>query len=176
MKLTPIVAQLRAQCPLFQARIGGALEFEPVRESSYLPAPAAYVVMTGDEAQPSEQLTGIQQTLRDSFDVVTHLTTVDERGQSLADAVHEARAELCRALVGWRPTPDMEPIQYEGGALLQLDRKRMWYRFGFYTSYLLGGGAAPETWEEQQLAALPPLEGIDFKVERNIRDEASADG
>ncbi|EII4258517.1 hypothetical protein LHL99_004573, partial [Salmonella enterica] len=53
MKLTPIIAALRARCPLFENRVGGAAQFKAIPEAGKLRLPAAYVV-------PAEDVTGEQ--------------------------------------------------------------------------------------------------------------------
>lgn len=165
MKLSPVIAQLRQYAPTFGNRVGGGIEFEMVRDSALLPMPAAYVVMTADDPGENTQQNSFRQPIFDEFDVVVALKTVDERGQSVADPLHDIRAELLRALVGWRPMPDYERVTYEGGQLLLIDRGRVLYRFTFRCEWTLGGGATPETFEELELAGLPPLAGVDINVD-----------
>jgi len=165
MKLSPVVTQLRQYAPTFGGRVGGGIEFEMVRDSALLPMPAAYVVMTADDPGENTQQNSIRQPIFDEFDVVVALKTGDERGQSVADPLHDIRAELLRALVGWKPMPDYERVTYEGGQLLLIDRGRVLYRFTFRCEWTLGGGAAPETFEELELAGLPALAGVDINLD-----------
>lgn len=169
MKISPVIAQLRTWCPTFQGRVAGGLEFEVVRDSALLQMPAVYVVMTADDPSDTNLQTTIRQAVFDEFDVVVALKTGDERGQSAADPLHDIRAELCRALVGWKPMPDYERITYAGGQLLLIDRGRVLFRFTFRVEWVLGGGFvdghAPETFEEVELAGLPPMTGITVNVD-----------
>lgn len=165
MKISPLIDQLRRFAPTFQGRVAGGLEFEVVRDSALLAMPAAYVVMTADDPGDNTEQTGIRQAIFDEFDVVVAMKTGDERGQSVADPLHNIRAELLRALVGWKPSSDYERVMYDGGQLLLIDRGRVLYRFTFRAEWTLGGGDAPETFEELVLAGLPLLEGVDLNVD-----------
>lgn len=44
MKLTPVIAALRARCPYFENRVAGAAQFKNLPEVGKLRLPAAYVV------------------------------------------------------------------------------------------------------------------------------------
>jgi hypothetical protein len=165
MKITPVIAQLRTWCPTFSKRVAGALQFDLVRDSALLPMPAAYVVMTADDPGDNRLQNGTQQYISDEFDVVVALPTTDERGQSAADPLDDIRAELLRALVGWKPTDDYDYMTYAGGELVLIDRSRVLYRFSFRAEWVLGGGDQPATFEEVQLAGLPPLEGMTVNVD-----------
>lgn len=165
MKITPVVAQLRTWCPTFAARVAGALQFDLVRDSALLPMPAAYVVMTEDDPGGNQVQNRTRQQIGDEFDVVVALATSDERGQAAADPLHDIRAELLRALVGWRPMAGYDPVTYEGGSLVLIDRSRVLYRFGFRAEWTLGGGDVPETFEEVELAGLSPLAGVDIDLD-----------
>lgn len=44
MKLTPVIAALRARCPYFENRVAGAAQFKNLPEVGKLKLPAAYVV------------------------------------------------------------------------------------------------------------------------------------
>lgn len=165
MKISLVIAQLRTWCPTFAQRVAGGLEFDLVRDSALLPMPAAYVVMTGDDPSDNTSQNSTRQPVADEFDVVVALASGDERGQAAADPLHDIRAELLRALAGWKPMPGYDPITYVGGNILLLDRSRVLYRFSFRSEWMLGGGDLPETFEELELAGLPALEGINVQVD-----------
>ncbi|CAN0621517.1 conserved protein of unknown function [Burkholderia multivorans] len=165
MKVTPIVQQLRTYCPFFENRVAAAIDFEAARDEALLPVPAAYVVPTRDEAGENLTQNTTRQQITDEFDVVVVIATQDARGQSRIDLLHDVRGMLWLALVGFVPLPDWSRIQYEGGSLLMLNRERILYRFGFSTTFTLGGGDAPETWQEQALAGLPDLKGVTFRAD-----------
>jgi hypothetical protein len=168
MKITPVVAQLRQYCPSFQGRVVGGIDFEAVANSTKLSRPSAYVIATGDVAGPNKNQNAVQQNIRDDFDVVLVLDTQDERGQEAVDLLHGLRAELWRALVGWKPGPEYDPIAYAGGEAVAINRSRVLYRFSFTAEFQLGRNRPTEpaeTWEEHALDGLPPLAGLDFTLD-----------
>ncbi|CAG9195878.1 conserved hypothetical protein [Paraburkholderia tropica] len=160
MKVTPVVLQLRTYVPFFEKRVAAAIDFDAVRDEALLPVPAAYVVPTHDDAGENQTQNTVRQDITDEFDVVVAIATTDARGQSRIDQLHDVRAMLWKALVGFEPVADWLPIQYVGGGLLLMNRERILYRFTFSTTFTLGGGDTPETWHEQYLAGLPDLKGI----------------
>lgn len=165
MHITPVIAQVRLYCPMFGGRVAGGMKLAAILDSSFLSLPAAHILMTGDDPGENESQTNTRQPIVDEFDVLVVVKADDERGQSVADFMHDIRAELFRALVGWEPEPGYEHITYEGGELMSLDRARAVYRFTFRSEWCLGGGDTPETFEELVLAGLPPLEGITVNVD-----------
>jgi hypothetical protein len=165
MHITPVIAQLRQYSPTFAQRVAGGMKLEAILESSHLNLPAAFVLMGGDDPGENRSETSTNQQIFDEFDVLVVVKVDDERGQSIADPMHDIRAELIRALVGWKPQPGYEHITYEGGELMRIDRARAVYRFTFRSEWWLGGGDTPETFEELELAGLPPLEAITFNVD-----------
>lgn len=165
MLISLVIAQLRQYAPTFARRVAGGMKLENILAGSHLALPAAYVLMTGDDPGDNQSQTGTRQQIFDEFDVLVVLNVDDERGQSIADPMHAIRAELFRALVGWKPGTDYEHITYEGGELMSIDRARAVYRFGFRSEWWLGGGDTPETFEELELAGMPLLESITFNVD-----------
>lgn len=170
MRLSPVIAQIKAQCRDFKGNVAGALDWDLAKESTLMKPPWALVIPTGDAADEPEQQNVITQEIRDAVDVCVVLKNHDERGQAVADQLHHVRAALWRALVGFEPDADYGELLYDGGGLLLLDRDRVVYRFRFYADYQLGNltpgsGSNPETWQEAQLLGLPPLEGFDISVD-----------
>lgn len=171
MKVSPLVLHLRELCPMFGRRITGGIDWETIEQAGKMNLPAAYVVLTDESAEPSERATSICQEITEAFDVcvVLEQRPNDEKGLSVADQLDDVRLQLCRALVGYAPGKDYEPIQYAGRELLLLNRNRAAYQFRFFTSTQVGGRsdptAPPETYEELEADGLPPLEGVDFGVD-----------
>ncbi len=56
----------------------------------------------------------------------------DERGQFASyDVVDDVRQMLFKALLGWNPEACGNPITYDGGTLLDLNRHELIYQFDF---------------------------------------------
>ncbi|MCP1289823.1 hypothetical protein NK214_06420 [Chromobacterium sp. S0633] len=170
MKITPIIAQLRSYCPSFAGRVAGALELAALLDDGapMMNLPAAYVVPTREDPQTPTTTAPYMQDLEEKFDVVVALAPVDERGQAVADRLHDLRAELWRALIGWSP-PGCDPVEYDGGALLMLNRGRVIYRFGFTSMSVIGGirgaGELPATWHDVERDGLADLLRVHVDVD-----------
>jgi len=168
MKLNPIVAHLRGACPSFAGRVSGGIDWDAVVESAHLSLPAAYVIATADAASPSKAQNMVIQDITDQFNVVIVLDASDERGQADNDILHDLRAELWLALVGWIPSPEYDPIEYGKGALLHISRARVVYQFTFFSEFQLGRNRRDEpaeTWQEFQLDGLPGFAGVDVNLD-----------
>ncbi|HFI3042877.1 TPA: hypothetical protein ACGP0M_003536 [Escherichia coli] len=133
MKLTPVIAALRARCPYFENRVAGAAQFKNLPEVGKLRLPAAYVVPGDDSPGENKSQTDYWQELKEGFSVVVILSNGrDERGQFASyDVVDDVRQMLFKALLGWNPEACGNPITYDGGTLLDLDRHELIYQFDF---------------------------------------------
>ncbi|OCG64017.1 phage tail terminator protein [Gilliamella sp. Fer4-1] len=132
MKLSHIVHTLRHFSPSFAGRVGGAAAFSAIKDTALLKLPAAYVVPLDDRAQDNKPQTDYWQNVTESFGVIVVLKPLDEQGQHEAyDIVENIKTELWRALLGLEPSPSHNPIQYDGGGLLDLDQGRLFYQFNF---------------------------------------------
>jgi len=163
MKIALVVAHLRAACPSFAGRVVGGIDWDAVANSAKLNHPSAYVIATGDQATANDLQNGVRQNITDEIDVVVVLDTSDERGQGANDLLHTLRAELWRALVGWCPEHDYDPMEYDGGALVHINRSRVIYRFGFAAEFQLGRNdprKPAETWHEAELDGLAGFTGM----------------
>lgn len=163
MQLEPIISALRARCPSLASRVAGAAQFKVLPEAAALPVPCAYVIPLDDNPQESMAMNSIRQVLKDSFAVVVAVSNVpEEKGQSSASAIHNLRAELWAALLGWRPGDRYDGITYEGGQALGLDRARLWYQFEFGALMEIEPG---DGWEQTALGQLPHFDGATVKLD-----------
>ena len=168
MKLNPIVAHLKATCPVFSLRVAGGIDWDAVVESAKLAMPAAYVIASADVAEPSKAQNAVLQDITDQFAVVVVLDAGDERGQEANDRLHDVRAELWRSLVGWVPAPEYTRIEYSKGALLHTSRSRVVYQYLFTAEFQIGrskSGEPAETWHELELDGLTNFTGAHFNVD-----------
>lgn len=172
MKLSEVVAHLRQYCPTVGQRVVVAMEFEPDRNQVNFMVPSMVVLPNDDDAQPSDYDNVSVQTITDRFSVVLILATADsKRGDATADILHSLRAEVWRALIGWKPGDGYEPIEYEGGQVIGMNRALTYFSMTFNAELTVGNlnglpdGAVPETWQEFELAGLPALEGLNVDVD-----------
>lgn len=170
MQVTPLVRHLRAYCPSFAGRVAGGIDWESIEASTKLDSLRAHVVLTDEDADGSFVENVVRQNVDEQFDVCVEFPQAagDERGQAVGDQVDAIRRELCRALVGWKPGQEFDPIQYGGRELLLNSRAKAVYRFSFVTGYQLGRNRPteqPETWQELEQDGLPALEGLNIDVD-----------
>lgn len=140
MNTEGLIVRLRATCPAFDNRvfgIGQAAGFEQLDE--IVQVPAAFVAPLGERADDSDTAGAVVQPVRQSFAVVVVVANTDERGQDASEQVDAVRAELFVALIGWVPAEEHAPLQFEGGAFVDLTRARMAYQFDFSTDYVVMG-------------------------------------
>lgn len=163
MNLDVIIAQLRARVPAFDQRVGGAAHFKVLPEAANLVVPAGYVIPLAEQAEEQVSQNGYQQTVREEFAVVLVLdNTGDERGQGAASNLQAWRTALFRALLGFQPAADYDVVKFEGGQLLQFDRKRLYYQFEFSADYEI---EPSDTWIDIRDSELPDFKGLDLEVD-----------
>ncbi|CCV45111.1 hypothetical protein RSF51_002057 [Yersinia enterocolitica] len=133
MKLSLVIAALRLRCPSFEGRVSGAAEYELLLENGKMALPSAWIIPTNDTAGEQRSKTDYWQTITDGFAVVVVVNnSADQRGQKAAfDAVDDVRAELFKALLGWEPESCYDPLQYDGGNLLDMNRAHLYYQYDF---------------------------------------------
>ncbi len=157
-----IIAALRARATAFGNRVSGAAEFGQALEKDSVTAPAAWVVPLGDDAS-DQTMTGSRFTLTERFAVFVVVdNSADERGQAAQTDVYALRAAVWSAILGWQPSSDYDPINYEGGEPIKLDRARLFYRFEFSTKTSIETAVCRQGLD---LAALPNLEKIDVRID-----------
>lgn len=168
MKISPIIAHLREHCPSLAARVSGGIDLGAVSESVLLKNPSAYVIAADDKAGDNRAQNAVIQDIEDRFEVVLAMDTKDERGQQATDLLHDFRKELWRALVGWRPSDEYDPVVYDGGGLVLINRARVVYRFSFSAAFQLGRNSPTdpaETWHEHALDGLPVFSGATIDMD-----------
>lgn len=165
MKLSLIVKALRAWAPGFGQRVLSAPQFKPIPENQHLDVPAAYVMPWEDAPDGKDNASpgGYRQTVSDGFSV---LVVVDNRAgeysPAAADQVHDLRAEIWAALLGWEPSDDYDEIVYQGGGIEYVDRARLYYRLDFSARTEIEVG---QTRHAAVIAALPALEVVGISLD-----------
>ncbi len=130
MKITPILTQLREQCPTLANRVAAGIDLATLQANTPLQTPCAYVVPIADLASKSLAQNLMLQPIRDRFEVTLVLDTTD--ATKALDLLHDLRAELWRALVGFKPGSDYDAIEYDGGELVSINSSRVLYRLRFF--------------------------------------------
>lgn len=160
MKITPILTQLREQCPALANRVAAGADL------ATLQAPCAYVVPINDLASANTAQNATRQAIRDRFEVTLVLDSTD--ATKALDQLHDLRAELWRALVGFKAGGDYIGIEYDGGELVSINSSRVSYRLRFFAEFQLGRNLAnqpAESWHERELDGLSSFTGATVRVD-----------
>lgn len=168
MKITQVLNQLRTECPALTTRIAPGLDLESLQALGASATPLACLVPIGDLADASISKNTSGQAIRDRFEVTLVLSTAADQGQSALDQLHLLRADVWRALVGFKPEPYYQAIEYDGGELLAISDIRLFYRLRFYAAFQLGRNRSSdpaETWHERELDGLPSFTGMTVRVD-----------
>ncbi|QXI19635.1 phage tail terminator protein [Pseudomonas hamedanensis] len=166
MKITPILTQLRGQCPGLANHISVGVDLALLQGNPDLPTPSAHVLPLADLAGGSSAQNLITQPIRERFEVVLVLDATD--ATTALDLLHELRAELWRALVGFKVDSDYSAIVYDGGELVSINSSRVFYRLGFYAEFQLGRNLPSqlaESWHERELDGLSSFTGATVRVD-----------
>lgn len=164
MKLSPIIATLRANCPIFENRVAGAAQFKDLPEIGKMRLPAAYVVPGDDSPGEQKSQTDYWQDLTEGFSVIVFVSNGrDERGQFASyDVVHDIRQMLFKALLGWNPEEHGNPVTYAGGTLLDVNRHELSYQFDFTVENEL---TEDDTRQQDELNSLDEFRTLSIDVD-----------
>lgn len=166
MKITDLIKQLRDQCPTLANRVAAGIDLATLQANTPLQTPCAYVVPIADLASKSVAQNLMLQPIRDRFEVTLVLDTTD--ATKALDLLHDLRAELWRALVGFKPGSDYDAIEYDGGELVSINSSRVLYRLRFFAEFQLGRnlpGQPAESWHERELDGLSSFTGATVRVD-----------
>lgn len=166
MKITPLISQLRDHCPTLANRVAAGIDLTTLQADNPLQTPCAYVVPIADLASKSVAQNLNLQPIRDNFEVTLVLDTTD--ATKALDLMHDLRAELWRALVGFKPGSDYQAIAYDGGELVSINSSRALYRLRFFTEFQLGRNLPDqpaESWHERELDGLSSFTGVMVRVD-----------
>lgn len=166
MKITPILTQLREQCPTLARRVAAGFDLATLLADTPLQSPCAYVLPSADSAGRNTAQNVTLQTVRDRFDVVLVLDASDPT--KALELLHELRAELWRALVGFKPGGDYVGIEYDGSEPVSVNGSRVLYRLRFFAEFQLGRNLASqpaESWHERELDGLSSFSGVTVRVD-----------
>lgn len=142
ISLTPLIKHLTPKPDDFDRlwfrQVGGAAEFARIRPEA-LPLPAAWVVRAADRVRHAGERA---EDMALAFDVVIAIENVREHYQGETDDVLlKYRQAVKTLLLGWEIEPDVRPIKFSGGQVLEYTDGDLYWRdrYGFdalITNYL----------------------------------------
>lgn len=179
MNIDQIIVQLKTFAPIFNGNIAGAADYSVgVRDQTWMPLPAAYVIYGDSEAEPNTSMNELYQRVKETISVVVVVdNSADRRGQEAASNLDIIRASIRSSLLNWRP--DWDPANplanreargiYEiSGEFLDADRARLRYQWTFGLDTTV---ATEQGWQqpsdpllEIQVSVPEPTAGQDLKV------------
>ena len=166
MKITPILTQLRGQCPSLANHISVGVDLALLQGNPDLPTASVHILPLTDQASASTTQNLILQPIRERFEIVLVLDATD--ATKALDLLHDLRAEVWRALVGFKPEADYSAIIYEGGELVSINSSRLFYRLCFFAEFQLGRNLPSqpaESWHERELDGLSSFTGATVRVD-----------
>ncbi|MDI3399704.1 hypothetical protein QLG12_15935 [Pseudomonas sp. V88_4] len=166
MKISPILTQLRAQCPSLAGHIATGVDLALLQGDPNLPTPSAHVLPLADVASASTAQNSSSQPIRDRFEIILALDATE--ATKALDLLHDLRAELWRALVGFKPDSSYSAIVYDGGETVSINSSRAFYRLRFFAEFQLGRNLPSqpaESWHERELDGLSSFTGVTVRVD-----------
>ena len=166
MKISPILTQLRAQCPSLAGHIATGVDLALLQGDPNLPTPSAHVLPLADLASVNTAQNSLGQPIRDRFEIILVLDATD--ATKALDLLHDLRAEVWRALVGFKPGSDYSAIVYDGGETVSINSSRAFYRLRFFAEFQLGRNLPSqpaESWHERELDGLSSFTGVTVRVD-----------
>lgn len=100
-------------------------------------SPAAFVLLTSEDADPSRYATGAHaQRTRSRFGVLQAVRELsDAKGGAGMTTLQTVRTAVIGALIGWQPESVDEPIDFVRGQLVDLQDGVLWWLDEFGTSF-----------------------------------------
>lgn len=129
ISLTPLIKHLAPKpadfAHLWFRQIGGAAEFAQIRPES-LPLPAAWVVRAADKVTHAGERA---EDVGLGFDVVIAIENArSHRPGETDDILLEYRLAVKALLLGWELKPDVKPIKFGGGQVLEYTDADIYWR------------------------------------------------
>lgn len=123
--------------PLFQ-QVLTALDPDTVIEAGAVTKDSAFVVPVRESAISNERTTGtFSQQTTTQFAVMIGIRSINDRlGQSINSRLRTAIIETRKALIGWQPDPELDPIEFNEGEIVAFLRGGAFWLEQYSTGYL----------------------------------------
>lgn len=133
MRPSLIIPRLRAQCPSFANRVGGAADYAGAQiNEADLAVPHAFVIPVASTPAENQLIGAVAQDVTETFAVgICVSNTVDERGQDSAEVMESLIDEVVTALIGWTPTGNFGAVEWAATEYSDPDRARLWAQVTF---------------------------------------------
>lgn len=138
ISLSPLIAHLKAKPadfahPWFRD-VGGAAEFAQIRAEA-LPLPAAWIVRAADKSKHAGERA---EDVTLAFDVVIAIENVRcHTPGDTDDILLQYRLAVKNKLLGWEIEPEVKPIKFNGGQVLEYTAGDIYWRDRYEFSALI---------------------------------------
>ena len=129
ISLKPLIAHLAHKPKIFSGiwfrQVGGAAEYARLRPEA-LPLPAAWIVRAADKVQDAGERA---ENVTLAFDVVIAIENVRKHAQGdIDDELLKYRLAVKTLLLGWEIEPNIKPIKFAGGQVLEYTDGDLYWR------------------------------------------------
>jgi len=113
--------------------VAGAAEFESAKENTFFPNTAYLLWLDELTIAENNEDASINIILRNEYAVIACLDNrSDKRGQTAVELVDKVRSELLKALLNYKPTGAIKPMEYDGARVIDQNPAFMWIQFDFF--------------------------------------------
>jgi hypothetical protein len=135
----PIEQRIREQVPDF-AEVAGAVSLQAIQQG-LIPNKGCYVMLDRVTAGDNQtRNTDVTQKVMLSVAVVIVVKNVrDARGADAADTCAALQDQIHAALLGWRHSNEITPIEYQAGQLLSYSGGFYVWKDSFKTNHIIKG-------------------------------------
>lgn len=135
MKISDIIARLKAESALLQNRVFGAVELANAQPNS-LQSPCAFVIPRAEKAEPNSLIGAISQRITAQIGVVICIRNYrDVRGEGGHVELENVRAEIADILIGWQPPNTDIPMEFLQGQIAAYDNAVIRWNDVFTTQF-----------------------------------------
>jgi hypothetical protein len=136
MQLGQIVLRLRQANTIFRNNVVGIVDRKDILQNTFSIIPVAFVVPENISNTSKNQLdSGINQLVIEDFSIVVVLdndfSAKNKLGLVTYDRLHDIRADIWKAILGWQIDNNVYLISYNGGRLIELNSAYLLYEFRF---------------------------------------------
>lgn len=129
ISLTPLIARLKTKPADFPwmwfRQVGGAAEYARIRPEA-LPLPAAWIVRAADRSVHAGERA---ENVTPAFDVVIAIENVRSMDGLLTDdLLLQYRLAVKTRLLGWEIEPDVRPLKFTGGQVIEYTEGDLYWR------------------------------------------------
>jgi len=140
--LTLWVDRIKAQCPAFGGHVFQTIPDDELTIDQHQ-SPVAFVYLSGDDSDENSLKTGAavrqKMTSHVTVEIVIRRTATkaDPFNGASVSLIRQYRMEIFNALIGWKPTDTIKPVQHVKGNLLKKEPKTLKWPDTFSTENMI---------------------------------------